>query len=57
VKCGRSSGRMAQSGRPDPASKSSFRTAARHEYALARLADVASLVAVYFRHPTHRAQD
>jgi hypothetical protein len=29
--------------------ESSFRAAARHEYALARLSDVATVVAVYFR--------
>jgi hypothetical protein len=32
--------------------ESSFRTAARHEYARARLSDVATVVAVYFRRVT-----
>jgi hypothetical protein len=32
-----------------PPGESSFYTAARHEYALARLSDVATVVAVYFR--------
>jgi hypothetical protein len=32
--------------------ESSFRNAARHEYARARLSDVATVVAVYFRRAT-----
>jgi hypothetical protein len=32
-----------------PPGESSFRNAARHEYAGARLSDVATVVAVYFR--------